>query len=429
MRFAPGAPGRLKLPGTKSGQDGISSRARYGCCRLAPITRLNAPKPGDFIVNSHDPGSDRPKDWHTRRNVGARRDFNSAARPDEPGRRLGVATLRLTRVLGRTEGLAEVCNVVVRHVARCVRSRLATFAVPGADDQLEIVATFGYPKELVRMLRIPSGTGIIGSVYQNGAPLLVPDIAAVAGLHRRPRYRTGSFIALPVSAGHDILGVLCVADRLDNAPFDRDDLGTLRTLAAPAALALARERAKREAAGFARAAVTDPVSGLFNRRYFHERLEEELDRARRHGTNVALLMIDIDNFKGINDRFGHLTGDLVIRGVADILKRSVRRFDLCTRYGGEEFAIVMPGSGAESSASVAERIRQRIEAFRPPDTDLTDLRVTASIGMAVSQGAAMRELIARADHALYDAKQAGKNRLVEWKPPDQNDNDRPRNPR
>jgi len=144
---------------------------------------------------------------------------------------------------------------------------------------------------------------------------------------------------------------------------------------------------------------------------------------------VALLMIDIDNFKGINDRFGHLAGDLVIRGVGDILKRSVRRFDLCTRFGGEEFAIVMPGSGPENSAPVAERIRQRIEAFRPPDTELADLRVTASIGMAVSQGASVRELIARADQALYEAKQAGKNRLVEWKPPDQNDTGSSRNPR
>ena len=122
-------------------------------------------------------------------------------------------------------------------------------------------------------------------------------------------------------------------------------------------------------------------------------------------------------------------GDTVIRGVGDILKRSVRRFDLCTRFGGEEFAIVMPGSGAENSASVAERIRQRIETFRPAEAELTDLRVTASIGMAVSPGASARELIARADQALYEAKRGGKNRLVEWKPPDRHDTKNTRNPR
>jgi diguanylate cyclase (GGDEF)-like protein len=246
--------------------------------------------------------------------------------------------------------------------------------------------------------------------------MLVEDITTVPGLQRRPRYRTKSFMAVPISAGSDVLGVVCVADRLDNAAFNRVDLSNLRALAAPAALALARERARRDADEFARAAVTDPLSGLFNRRYFHERLEEELDRARRQNSTVTLLMIDIDDFKGINDRFGHLAGDLVIRGVGDILKRSVRRFDLCTRFGGEEFAIVMPGSDPENAVPVAERICQRIEGFRTADSELAELRVTASIGMAVAQGISGRELIARADHALYDAKQAGKNRVVQWKP-------------
>ena len=348
---------------------------------------------------------------------------------EESGRRLAVASHRLTTVLGRVEGLREVCTVVTRHVARCVQSRSAALAVP-IDEHLAIVATYGYPMELVRMLRIPPGTGVIGSVYSKGTPLLVEDVTMVPGLQRRARYRTNSFIAVPISAGHEVLGVVCVADRLDDQPFTREDLAALRTLTAPAALAMSREHARRNAEDLAHAAVTDPLSGLFNRRYFHERLEEELDRARRHDTTVALLMIDIDNFKGINDQFGHLAGDLVIRGVGEILKRSVRRFDLCTRFGGEEFAIVMPGSGAESSASVGERIRQRIEAFRPAEADLTDLRVTASIGMAVSEGASVRELIARADQALYEAKHAGKNRLVEWKPPpDRTEGRKPRNPR
>jgi diguanylate cyclase (GGDEF)-like protein len=382
-------------------------------------------------VISHDSGGKRPNDWLIRRNVGGRQDFSrsKAASGDEAGRRLGVTTRRLTQVLGRVEGLRDVCSVAVRHVARCVRSRFAAFAVPTGENELTIVATYGYPLELVRMLRIRSGTGVIGSVHASGTPMLVQDVTAVPGLTRRPRYRTNSFVAVPISAGGVVLGVICVADRLDDLPFSRDDLATLRALTAPVALALARERARRDAEDFARAAIMDPVSGLFNRRYFHERLEEELDRARRHGTTVALLMIDIDNFKGINDRYGHLAGDLVIRGVSDILKRSVRKFDLCTRFGGEEFAIVMPGSGPENSIPVAERIRQRIEAFRPPESELADLRVTASIGMAVSRGNSARDLIARADQALYEAKQSGKNRLVEWKPPGEERSGNPRNTR
>ena len=368
-------------------------------------------------MNSHDSGDPRPNDWIPRRKGGTGRDFSQGAgSPDEGGHRLGVATHRLTRLLGRIEGLGAVGQLLVRHVARCVQSRFVAFAVPMGENELAIVATHGYPLDLVKMLRITPGAGVIGSVYEKGAPMLVEDITTVPGLQRRSRYRTKSFIAVPISAGSDVLGVVCVADRLDNAAFNRVDLSNLRALAAPAALALARERARRDADEFARAAVMDPVSGLFNRRYFHERLEEELDRARRQNTTVTLLMIDIDNFKGINDRFGHLAGDMVIRGVGDILKRSVRKFDLCTRFGGEEFAIVMPGSGPENAVPVAERICQRIEGFRPADAELAELRVTASIGMAVAQGISGRELIARADQALYTAKQAGKNRVVQWQP-------------
>ena len=135
-----------------------------------------------------------------------------------------------------------------------------------------------------------------------------------------------------------------------------------------------------------------------------------------------------DTSAGINAEHPHEFERISVRG--DILKRSVRKFDLCTRFGGEEFAIVMPGSGPESSVPVAERIRQRIEAFRATDADLAELRVTVSIGMAVSEGASSRELISRADQALYEAKRAGKNRLVEWQPPpDAPDTRKPRNPR
>ncbi|HWW85395.1 MAG TPA: GGDEF domain-containing protein [Vicinamibacterales bacterium] len=189
-------------------------------------------------------------------------------------------------------------------------------------------------------------------------------------------------------------------------------MSTLRTLAATMALALARERAHAQAESYAQAAAIDPVSGLFNRRYFHARLDEELQRAQRHSLSVGLLMIDVDDFKAINDTFGHLVGDAVIRDVADVLRRSVRVFDICTRYGGEEFAVVMPGSGPEDVARVAERIRERIEAYRSADSDLSALRTTVSVGLAVSAAeTSSRDLIAAADQALYHAKQSGKNQV------------------
>lgn len=327
--------------------------------------------------------------------------------------RTAVLALRLAQALTGAAGMGAVADVVLHHVVQAVPSGVACLAVANADDELTIVATHGYPRALVEDLRIASGSGVVGSVHASKAPVVVDDVRAMPGLDRhRSRYRTRSFMAVPVLAGSDCLGVLSLTDRPGAGPYSRDDLAAAATMLAPAALALGRERSWQEAQAYAQAAVMDPVSGLFNRRYFQTRLDEELQRAIRQFTSVGLLMIDLDGFKSINDRFGHIAGDVVIRDISEILRRSVRIFDVCTRFGGEEFAVMMPGGTAESAGAIAERIRQRVEAYRRTEADVATLRVTASIGVAVSPpGTTARELIERADRALYDAKHAGRNRV------------------
>jgi len=341
--------------------------------------------------------------------------FREAASPRSNAVRAreGVAAQRLARILTRVSGVDAVCAAVLRQATRAVPSRVGAFAVPADTGALMIVATHGYPTLLVQDLRIPPGTGILGSVYASGTALRVEDAERFPlGHRRRARYRTNSFLVVPVRAGAETLGVLSLSDRLDDQPYTRDDASALRALMAPAALALAREAARRDARRFLHAATIDPVSGLFNRRYFHVRLGEELERAQRHGMSVALLMLDIDDFKRINDEFGHVAGDMVIRDISEILRHSVRVFDVCTRYGGDEFAIVMPGIGSDNAASIAERIRHRLDMYQPQAAEFIRLRVSASIGLAVSTGVAARELVDRADSALYRAKSSGKNRVV-----------------
>jgi len=255
---------------------------------------------------------------------------------------------------------------------------------------------------------------VLGRVFEARSPMLVTNLEQVPGLHsRRPRYRTPSFLAVPLLADGDVLGVVCLADRADGRAFERADLTAARALAAPAALGLLNDRLAREARSLAHAATVDPLTGLFNRRYFQTRLEEEMERSRRHKLDLALLIIDIDNFKHLNDQLGHLAGDYLLRQVSDVLRRSVRVFDVCTRYGGEEFAILMPGSGLQNGLLVAERIRQRVEsASREAGPLPAHMRVTVSLGLTVlAEDASPQELIARADRALYRAKAEGKNRV------------------
>jgi diguanylate cyclase (GGDEF)-like protein len=320
---------------------------------------------------------------------------------------------RLAHALADTVGLADVGEVVLQHMIQAVPSRLASLASATPDGELSIVATLGYPRELVQHLRIASGNGVIGAVHLSRTPLVVSDVSLTPGLDRhRSRYRTNSFAAVPIMAGSETLGVVSLTDRIAPGPFTQDDVAAMTVLMGPAALALARERVRQEAHAYAQAAVIDPVSGLFNRRYFEARLDEELHRAVRQLTSVALLMVDLDEFKAVNDRFGHIAGDLVIRDISEILRRSVRVFDVCTRFGGEEFAVMMPGGTVESASAIAERIRHRVEGYQRNEPSLAGLRVTASIGVAVSPpGVTARDLMERADRALYHAKKAGKNRV------------------
>jgi len=318
---------------------------------------------------------------------------------------------RMLYRLARVNGLLAVSDTIVRYAAVAVDARLGAIAVTQAGDpeQASIVATFGYPRALVEHVRIEPGAGVIGTVMRSRKPLYTTTGDRLIGA-RRPRYHTSSFVAVPILGDREVLGAICVTDRRGNQVFARRDVAALRLFASGAALALERERALDSAEAYAHAATVDPVTGVFNRRYFQVRLDEELQRSHRHQIPLALLMIDIDDFKRVNDSHGHLAGDTILRDVGDILRRSVRVFDVCARFGGDEFVIIMPGSTSENAMRIAERIRERIEHYRPADGVLTVTRVTVSVGLAVSSaGSTVGHLLERADQALYEAKRAGKN--------------------
>jgi diguanylate cyclase (GGDEF)-like protein len=320
---------------------------------------------------------------------------------------------RMMYRLARVSGLLRVSETVLRYAANAVDAQLGALAVANAgDNRASIIATYGYPRALVEHVRIDPGAGVIGSVMASRRSLHASGQDDPAR-PRRPRYRTSSFVAVPILGGHDVLGAICVTDKKGDRAFDEVDVAVLRTFAAGAALALDRERASDSAEAYAHAAAVDTVTGVFNRRYFQVRLDEELQRSRRHQIPLALLLIDVDDFKHVNDSYGHLAGDTVLRDIGEILRHSVRIFDVCARFGGEEFVIIMPGSSGDNARRIAERIREHIETYRASDRVLAAVRVTVSIGLAVSSstGSTASQLLERADRALYSAKHAGKNRI------------------
>jgi diguanylate cyclase (GGDEF)-like protein len=213
-------------------------------------------------------------------------------------------------------------------------------------------------------------------------------------------------MVLPIVAGNERLGVIALTDRHDARRFDARDFAAARVMVSSAASAFSRQRLHERLDKLTQLATVDPVTGLFNRRYLETRLEAEVERARRQGQDLALLLIDIDDFKRVNDTRGHLEGDRILRDVADLLRAGVRIFDVCARYGGEEFVIVMPAASATVAQQVAERIRLRVE--RSFTNDSPAVTVSVGVGMLEHSHTA-DELVDVADHALIAAKKAGKN--------------------
>lgn len=169
------------------------------------------------------------------------------------------------------------------------------------------------------------------------------------------------------------------------------------------------------------ASVRDGLTGVFNRRHLEERLQAECAFAARHGTDLAILLFDLDHFKRVNDTHGHLAGDEVLRRVAEVVGGQIRREDVLARYGGEEFALVVRDVPIRSALSLAGRLRARIEALEV-SFEGVPLRVTASVGVASLQSCVPpvtpARLLARADEALYHAKESGRNRVAVAGPDD-----------
>ncbi len=158
---------------------------------------------------------------------------------------------------------------------------------------------------------------------------------------------------------------------------------------------------------------TDALTGIYNRRYCTEILEKEVDRARRYGSRLSFLMIDIDNFKAFNDTYGHLVGDMVLTEVAHLLQSGLRKTDTVARYGGEEFALLLPETDPKGSLAVAERYRAQVQAHKF-GSEKDPLRVTISIGLSHYPSPVIEsvdDLIRLADNALYKAKSNGRNKV------------------
>jgi len=282
---------------------------------------------------------------------------------------------------------------------------------------LRVMQAHGTHTAVLRAVSIAAGDGIAGRVAADGRPLLIEDLANDAHLHRpqRPRYRTASCIVVPLLMRGRVIGVINLADKDADAAFNAEDLSAVLMVTAHASWALQSSALHGRMSALREQAVTDSLTGLFNRRYLETRLREEAGRVRRHGSAFTLMMIDLDNFKPYNDREGHPAGDALLTAVARVIRTAARDTDLVVRYGGDEFALVSPETQVDEALLLAERIRRAVATH---SFDLPGM--PAAGGLTLSVGVAgfpvdaddPDTLVRAADAALYAAKAAGRNRVA-----------------
>jgi diguanylate cyclase (GGDEF)-like protein len=299
------------------------------------------------------------------------------------------------------------------------------------ENELCFVAAFGPAAAGLPGRRIAARTGVVGLVYRTGLPHLAGDTsrddAFSAEVDRETGHHTRSLVAVPVTIGETVIGVIELINRLDGGQYTPQDLLLLEIFARYTSFALQNALDARRAAELAR---RDDLTGLCNDRYLHQRLVELVADADESGRPCAVIFLDLDGFKGVNDTHGHLAGSQVLREMGFVLPRVVARDDaVLSRYGGDEFVIGLPATPLDEALRVAEAVRAAIAGHVFIDRDFgrslpaLHLRgvISSSIGVAAhvpgvhtaaSASAGEAALLKRADAAMYAAKARGKNRVV-----------------
>jgi len=284
--------------------------------------------------------------------------------------------------------------------------------------ELVLRAHRGMSSSLVRKVRVFSARGgVLKQVLETGKPLLVENVSADHRFNNRSvkKDRIQSFAALSIMAKEKILGVMAIGSYVYRE-FPDWEVRMLGTIANQLGMAIENAQLYEHALELA---FTDGLTGLYNRRYFMDQIEREFLRAQRNKSPLSLVMVDLDELKGINDRFGHHVGDGFLKEVAGIVKVNTRGSDVAARWGGDEFMILAPGTDGKGASKIAERIRAQVESYRVNlGGEEVGITISAGIVSCPDHAAAVGELLTKADQAMYNAKKCGKNQAFvfsSWK--------------
>ena len=322
------------------------------------------------------------------------------------------ALLSLGATMGQTLDLEELLETALDRVLAVTGLEAGgILLLEPQTEELVLRAYRGLPSGFLREVeRVRIGEGFAGRAALTVRPVVVDEFSADPEFTRRVLHRQGfkSLAATPITAKERLLGVISLASRRHRRINDTD-VRLLRTIASQIGMAIDNAQLYQHALELA---FTDPLTGLYNRRYLMEQIEHEMARSRRSNVPLSLIMFDLDGLKEINDSFGHHQGDALLRGVGRIIKLNTRDSDVAARWGGDEFMVLTPETSSDYASAVGERIRAKVASYRLRTGD-EEVAASISVGVASYPGDAsdVTELLMCVDRAVYGAKQDGRNLL------------------
>ncbi len=323
--------------------------------------------------------------------------------------------LNSAKALTGTLELKKVLRVIMARAQQLIHAEAwGLLRVEELTGELYFELLQSKHEKTLKSQKIKPGQGAAGWVVRYAKPLLVADLS------RDPRFSNGadvqlgspsrSLLCVPIMNKKKTIGVLEAANKLGESPFDERDLNLLAKLVEQAEIAIERAYLYQKMADLA---VTDDLTKLFNFRYLDQTLDIEIRRGQRYGANVSLIFMDMDYFKQVNDRFGHLMGSRVLIEVAQILIQNLRDVDIIARYGGDEFVVVLPETSLDVTYRIAQRLRQALCDHTFLEAEGHPIKRTASYGLASYPNHARnkKDLIRLADQAMYRAKNSGRDQI------------------